>query len=53
MKKDTSDLFEEDITENELAGALEREQATILEIELEKENGTVTSEIRKHQQGKS
>ena len=45
MKKDTSDLFEEDITENELAGALEREQATILEIELEKENGTVTSEI--------
>ncbi|MDD7348503.1 MAG: sigma-70 family RNA polymerase sigma factor [Clostridiales bacterium] len=31
--------------ENELAGALEREQATILEIELEKENGTVTSEI--------
>ena len=45
MKKNTSDLFEEDITENELAGALEREQATILEIELEKENGTVTSEI--------
>lgn len=45
MKKDTSDLFEEDITENELAGALEREQATILEIELEKENGTATSEI--------
>lgn len=45
MKKDTSDLFEEDITESELAGALEREQATILEIELEKENGTVTSEI--------
>ena len=45
MKKNTSDLFEEDITENELAGALEREQTTILEIELEKENGTVTSTI--------
>ena len=45
MKKNTSDLFEEDIMKNELAGALEREQATILEIELEKENGTVTSEI--------
>lgn len=45
MKKNTSDLFEEDIMENELARALEREQATILEIELEKENGTVTSEI--------
>lgn len=45
MKKNSSDLFEEEITENELAEALEREQATILEIELEKENGTVTSEI--------
>ena len=41
MKKDTSDLFEEEIMENELAEALEQEQTALLEIELEKEIGCI------------
>ena len=40
MKKDTSDLFEEEIMENELAEALEHEQTALLEIELEKTSKT-------------
>ena len=42
MKKDTSDLFEEEIMENELAEALEKEKTALLEIELEKETKSAT-----------
>ena len=45
MKKDTSDFFEEDIMENELAEALEQEQTALLEIELEKETKSAAPEI--------
>lgn len=45
MKKDTSDLFEEEIMENELAEALEQEQTALLEIELEKETKSAAPEI--------
>lgn len=45
MKTKAYELFEEDIMENDLADALERENATILEIELEKEIRQTTPEI--------
>ena len=45
LKKDTSDLFEEEIMENELAEALEQEQTALLEIELEKETKSAAPEI--------
>ena len=38
MKECTNDYFEEDIQEDDLTDALERENAAILEIELEMEN---------------
>lgn len=37
MRQDTNDFLEDDITENDLAQALERENAAILELDLEKE----------------
>lgn len=37
MREDTNDFLEDEIMENDLAEALERENATILELELEKE----------------
>ena len=37
MKECTNDYFEEDILEDDLTDALERENAAILEIELEME----------------
>lgn len=37
MREDTNDFLEEEIMENDLAEALERENATIFELELEKE----------------
>lgn len=45
MKAKAYDFFEEDIMENDLADALERENATILEIELEKEIRQTTPEL--------
>ena len=45
MKEYTNDYFEEDIPEDELADALERENAAILEIEFEMENEPEAPEI--------
>lgn len=45
MKECTNDYFEEDILEDDLTDALERENAAILEIELEMENEPEVSRI--------
>ena len=45
MKECTNDYFEEDIPEDYLTDALERENAAILEIELEMENEPEVSRI--------
>ena len=45
MKKCTNDYFEEDIPEDDLTVALERENTAILEIELEMENEPEVSKI--------
>lgn len=45
MKTKAYEFFEEDIMENDLVDALERENATILEIELEKEIRQTAPEI--------
>lgn len=45
MKECTNDYFEEDIPEDDLTDALERENAAILEIELEMENEPEVSGI--------
>ena len=45
MKECTNDYFEEDIPEDDLTDALERENAAILEIELEMENEPKVSGI--------
>ena len=45
MKECTNDYFEEDILEDDLTDALERENAAILEIELEMENEPEVSKI--------
>lgn len=45
MKECTNDYFEEDIQENDLTDALERENAAILEIELEMKNEPEVSGI--------
>ena len=45
MKECTNDYFEEDILEDDLTDALERENAAILEIELEMENEPEVSGI--------
>ncbi len=45
MKECTNDYFEEDIPEDDLTDALERENAAILEIELEMENEPEVSKI--------
>ena len=45
MKECTNDYFEEDIPENDLTDALERENAAILEIKLEMENEPEVSGI--------
>ena len=45
MKECTNDYFEEDMPEDDLTDALERENAAILEIELEMENEPKVSGI--------
>ena len=45
MKECTNDYFEEDIPEDDLTDAIEREKAAILEIELEMENEPEVSKI--------
>ena len=45
LKECTNDYFEEDILEDDLTDALERENAAILEIELEMENEPEVSKI--------
>ena len=45
MKECTNDYFEEDIPEDDLTDALERENAAILDIELEMENEPEVSKI--------
>ena len=45
MKECTNDYFEDDIPEDDLTDALERENAAILEIELEMENEPEVSRI--------
>lgn len=45
MKECTNDYFEEDMPEDDLTDALERENAAILEIELEMENEPEVSKI--------
>lgn len=47
MKECTNDYFEEDIQENDLTDALERENAAILEIELEMKNEPEVSTRKK------
>ena len=50
MKECTNDYFEEDMPEDDLTDALERENAAILEIELEMKMSRKYQGYRKHQQ---